>query len=427
MEASDAINTVSNVAKQIEQQYFSPVFMMAQTAVAVITSTVFVLKTNLVLGFIYIMLSTLSFLPSHIGKNEMGRFASRWSLANAKLVAIMKDIFQGRMEIRNFNVKAIFMNKFAQKLNHEEAKYQKMTAFQYLIQFCAWVFAIVSFFLPIIIGIALSHVPALRITPSVIITLMLTADSVVGGIRELTSFQSMIVSTNKLRTVKLDFGPNHGNDQPKLDVNQGLNISHLAAERNHKVIFKNVNLKVAKNKKVIITGPSGVGKSTLLDMIAGQLTSSFGSVRFEDGSIQPQDFVFISQSVWLFDGTIRDNLTLYQNYSDQQLEKVMTAVGLNQELGHHALDFKIINNGGNVSGGQAQRIAIARGLLRKKPIFILDEITSSLDEKRADEIHQLIYHLPSIVLEVAHNFNVKLAHENGVSIYHLSSKGLKEI
>lgn len=70
----------------------------------------------------------------------------------------------------------------------------------------------------------------------------------------------------------------------------------------------------------------------------------------------------------------------------------------------------------NISGGQAQRIAIARGLLRKKKIYLLDEITSSLDQENATEIRELIYRLPITMIEVAHNYNEDLLNKYHVKI-----------
>ncbi|NRO67392.1 Lactococcin-G-processing and transport ATP-binding protein LagD [Lactobacillus helveticus] len=81
------------------------------------------------------------------------------------------------------------------------------------------------------------------------------------------------------------------------------------------------------------------------------------------------DSVLISQKPWLFKGTIAENLSLYQHFSKEKLVKVLKEVHLWEELGTQPLNFEVESNGTNLSGGQAQRLAIARGLLRKKSIF----------------------------------------------------------
>ena len=177
-----------------------------------------------------------------------------------------------------------------------------------------------------------------------------------------------------------------------------------------------MNLK--PDAKILVTGPSGVGKSTLLKAITGQLTAQ-GTVLFNNKPLHAGDFVLVSQSVWLFSGTLRDNVTLYQEYSDEAVLRVLQVVGLDKELGTGILDFEIVDNGSNLSGGQAQRIGIARGLLRQSPVFLLDEISASLDQANADKIHKLIYALPVTVIEVAHHYNAELAQAFGVETYEL--------
>ncbi|MBC7032110.1 ATP-binding cassette domain-containing protein, partial [Salmonella enterica subsp. enterica serovar Enteritidis] len=113
---------------------------------------------------------------------------------------------------------------------------------------------------------------------------------------------------------------------------------------------------------------SGIGKSTLLKTITGRIKPTNGSIRFEGRPIHTGDFVLVSQDVWLFNATLRENITLYQSYSDETLHHILNLVGLDRELGNNALETRIRDNGSNLSGGQAQRIAIARGLLRQSPI-----------------------------------------------------------
>ena len=121
---------------------------------------------------------------------------------------------------------------------------------------------------------------------------------------------------------------------------------------------------------------------------------------------------------------VADNLSLYENFSDEEMEEVLKKVHLWDELGDKPLQFKIESEGSNLSGGQAQRLTIARGLLRHKRLFLLDEITSSLDKENSHAIRKLIYTLPIMTVEVAHNIDAELVKQYGIEIRKLTKNGL---
>lgn len=146
---------------------------------------------------------------------------------------------------------------------------------------------------------------------------------------------------------------------------------------------------------------------------------------FNGHKIAIEDSVLISQKPWLFEGTVKENLTLYQDFPESALVQTLKDVRLWDELGTDPLNYKIESTGINVSGGQAQRLAIARGLLRNKQLFLLDEITASLDKENAYKIRKLIYELPVMVIEVAHNIDNELVKNYSIRINVLTKNGLK--
>jgi ATP-binding cassette, subfamily B, bacterial len=157
----------------------------------------------------------------------------------------------------------------------------------------------------------------------------------------------------------------------------------------------------------------------------GQLPLSEGQVLFAGERLKPGDFAYISQKVWTFQGSIRENLSLGQKYEDNEMLEVLDKVGLKKELGQNILDVSVAEDGANLSGGQAQRLAMARGLLRHKQLFLFDEATSSLDQENADLIHELIYQLPATVVEVAHYYSASLIRKYDVTVYELTKEGLR--
>lgn len=423
-ESSEVINNITNVSNQIQRQYFQPLFYLLQCIMTIISTTIVVLETNFVLGLIYILLSALSMIPNEVGKKRMNNRTDQWTASNTKLVTMMKDIFQGKSEINKFAVRKLFFKNFNHALHAEEENYFKMNQVQFTVQFCAWMCSLLADIIPMGIGLLMVvyHVGGVEI--GTIVTLSLTADHILEGIRELASYQTSITSTKNIRKMSFKTGANN-QDQVALAEPQ-LTVDNVSFKRDNKWIFKNVNLQLENTDKIIVTGDSGVGKSTLLNLISGQLKPTSGQIRFGKRPIALSDSIFISQKSWLFEGTVAENLALYQDFSEADMVKVLKEVRLWKELGDSPLNFKIDSNGTNLSGGQAQRMAIARGLLRHKELFLLDEITSSLDKENAKQIRTLIYELPIMVIEVAHNIDDTLVDKFGLKIYTLTKNGFIE-
>lgn len=112
----------------------------------------------------------------------------------------------------------------------------------------------------------------------------------------------------------------------------------------------------------------------------------------------------ISQHPFLFNDTVRYNLTLGQVFSNEDLWSVLKQVKLDNEL-TEGLDFVVSNNGDNISGGQRVRIELARFLLRKKAVLLADEVTAALDEKNSQMVRELLFSLPVMMLEIAHHID----------------------
>ncbi|MGQ8872263.1 thiol reductant ABC exporter subunit CydC [Paenibacillus sp. TSA_86.1] len=144
-----------------------------------------------------------------------------------------------------------------------------------------------------------------------------------------------------------------------------------------------VSLHIPPGSKTAIVGPSGSGKSTILDVLLKLRTPASGEVLFNDISVNELDEASIWQNTHIvlqqshfFRGTIRDNLLLsVEQHSDEQLVAVLH----NVQLVHVSLNDLVYEKGENLSDGEKQRLALARAMLRKGSIWLLDEPTSSLD------------------------------------------------
>lgn len=182
--------------------------------------------------------------------------------------------------------------------------------------------------------------------------------------------------------------------------------------------LKDISLYLEKGKKYVIVGESGSGKSTLVKLLLGYYNNFNGQIWFDDiclKKVNPeclcQMFSVMHQNVFLFDDTIFNNLTLYQDYDLTVVQSVIRQVGLSDcvNLLENNIYTKIQGNGANLSGGEKQRIALARTLLRGSQWVIMDEATSNLDNETFHTIEQQILSLENITcITITHRFQKEL-------------------
>ena len=166
----------------------------------------------------------------------------------------------------------------------------------------------------------------------------------------------------------------------------------------------NLNFKIKKGEILGLTGPSGSGKSTLVDLILGFYNPTQGSIKVDGKNINLslsswQNIIgYVPQSIFLIDDTIKENITLSDNsikIDNQRLKNATEKSELNPFINNldGKLETMVGERGSRISGGQLQRIGIARALYKKSKLLIFDEATNALDKKTEESILQTIFEL----------------------------------
>lgn len=172
-------------------------------------------------------------------------------------------------------------------------------------------------------------------------------------------------------------------------------------------ILENVSLNLNKGEKILIVGPSGAGKSTILKTIRQGIVAKEGMVTLNGKNILEikednyfSKFSTIDQVGFIFSGTLRDNITLYQSIDPNRVETIMQQVG----LGQLSLETMIQNDGSNLSGGQRARVLLARALCLQAQVIIADEIFASLDADIAQRLEKDLLSFDQTLINVSHIF-----------------------
>ncbi len=173
------------------------------------------------------------------------------------------------------------------------------------------------------------------------------------------------------------------------------------------------NVVLEKGKKYLLKGASGAGKSTFIQLLSKVYEDYEGEILIDGRDLREisedsfnQNVSFIYQDVFLFEDTIRNNICLYREYEENEINRAVEGAGLLPLLKkkEKGMDEAVEENGKNLSGGERQRISIARAIIRNPQILFADEVTSSLDEHLGRLVEETILSLDTTVIAISHRF-----------------------
>ena len=190
-------------------------------------------------------------------------------------------------------------------------------------------------------------------------------------------------------------------------------------------ILNNMNIKINKGERLLIRGNSGIGKSTLLQLLNRNIENYKGKILIDGINIKDyslstikKNIRYVSQIEGLFTGTIRDNIVFNKEYSIKYINEILKITKVDEILDKKELRLNtlLVDSGANISGGERQRIVLARAIIDKPPILILDEALSEVDYKLEIEILELLkdFLKDSTIIYISHHNNI-----NGFKVFKL--------
>lgn len=225
-----------------------------------------------------------------------------------------------------------------------------------------------------------------------------------------------VVGTKDILASILDTGKLEEDKFP--DVKKEISFKNIGHSYGDKKILQNLNFSFNSGGKYALVGKSGSGKSTILKLLLGRLTLQEGIMEIDGQEYRPKKDInfskqigYMNQEVFLFSDSIRYNITLGEDYNDEEIWNVLKEVGLFDKI--QSLPEKLDEFSGELgdkfSGGERQRIALARILIRKLPIVLLDEATSAVDVATSKAIEKALLTNPNItVIMITHHLQDEL-------------------
>lgn len=418
--SSDYISVLSNDVTLVEQDYFLNILDGFKYLVGFIVGTYSLFRLN-----IYIALSIFmaAFIPISIPilfQEKMRKRKKDYSNSLSFFMIKIKDIFSGFEVIKSFNIEDKIREDFHNSNMNVEDKKFKSGMTESMINTLSELFVYLINFLPIILGTYLTIKG--KFTPGSMIAALQLSSNVVNPI---FNYSTILNSVKGIKPIneKLDSiikeNYNESKGFEKDNFKHSIQFKNVSFSYNEgRQILHNINLNINKGEKVAIVGKSGSGKSTLLKLLLRYYDNYDGTIFIDDMEIRDIkiDSIYylasiIQQNVFMFDDSIKSNISLYGEYSDTNIDEVIELSGLKEFIDRltNGKESSVGENGCNISGGEKQRISIARALIKNTQILLLDEATTNLDGKTSYEIEKSILGIEGLTsIVITHKLDEEL-------------------
>lgn len=186
-------------------------------------------------------------------------------------------------------------------------------------------------------------------------------------------------------------------------------------ESNNQIALKDISFEIKKSSKVAIIGRNGSGKTTLINSLLRLYSYNSGSIELNGANIKDIEllsyrniFSVVSQNVLLFDDTIYNNICLKHKFDQSVVDKAIEISGLADFIYENSLEYIVGENGALLSGGEKQKIALARAILHNKEILVLDEVTSNIDTNSEKIIYDFLFNssIDKTIITITHDSNI---------------------
>ncbi len=414
------LSVLTNDLHIIESDYYNNIIGMIDCTFSFIVASILLIKLNWIITLGVFLTTIITILVPQIVNKKIQKLKLNYSENLSRFTSKIKDIFGGYEIIKCFNISNKISNTYREINTEVEASKKKLSITTGLATSLSHTLAMCMFFSALSIGTYLAIMGTITIGTMIAATQLM--NNIANPIVEISNGLNVLKSVKLLKYKIIDIiQPKTANKHNihKNNFENDIKLNDISfCYLDNKYALKNISLTIEKGKKYVLVGTSGSGKSTLVKLLTNYYQNYQGEILIDginNKDIDTEDLYnlisVIHQNVFIFDGSIKDNITLYNNYNDYQIEDAIKIAGLEStinSLDNH-LDNLVGENGLNLSGGEKQRLSIARAVIRKSPIIILDEATAALDPETSYNIEDSILNLKdTTIIVITHKLNKEL-------------------
>ena len=401
--SGDILSRVTNDVDTIAQSLNNSLSTLVSSITLFIGSIIMMFVTNYIMAITAIVSSLIGFILMFIILNKSQRYFTARQRELGKLNGYIEEIYSGLNVVRSCNAKDETINEF-DKLNDKLYDCNRKS------QFLSGLMQPIMGFIGNFSYVAVCIVGALLVSKSVIsfgvivafiMYVRLFTNPLSQIAQAMTSMQSTAAASERvfglLEEVEMDSENDITKKLDKHKVKGNIEFKNVKfGYDKDKIIINDFTAKVKAGEKIAIVGPTGAGKTTMVNLLMKFYDINDGDILIDGTSIKELKrdnihslFTMVLQDTWLFNGTVKENIIYNQkNVSNKKVEDVCKVVGVDHFIKTLPNGYdSIISDNDSVSSGQRQLLTIARGMISDSPFLILDEATSNVDT-RTEELVQ---------------------------------------
>lgn len=397
------VSALTNDCTSIENNYLAATFTLIELLFCFLGALIMMLYYSPVMLVLAVALSFLPVAVSMTAGNRLTEQEKEISKKNERFVSIVNELLSGFPVIKSFSAETQASRLFSQRNEQaEEAKKNKRRTEQ-LISLLANDAGIIAQ-MGIFLAGAWLAISGKGVTAGVVIVFVQLMNYILNPISQVpllwSNRKAAIALMEKLSDALSENVREEGRE--KLNgFSEKIEVKDLTyGYEPESPVLKDLDVQFDAGKSYAIVGGSGSGKSTLLNLLMGSSSNYQGEICIDGVSIKNieseslyQLMTSVQQNVFVFNDTIRNNVTMFHEFPDKEVTLALERSGLSEFIEKRGEEFVCGENGANLSGGERQRISIARALLRKSPILLVDEATAALDAATARAVSFSILNL----------------------------------
>ena len=405
------ISILYNDIKIIEDSLLNNIFLVISSFISFIISLLFLFSISPSIVIFIVIFGILGFvIPNALSKKLIVE-KNNYSHNLEEITSVTKDLFSGFEVIKGFNIGSKINTIFKNSSNTVESTKKKCSILESIIKGFSLSFSVTVYLGVLILGGYLMYKGEISVGTAIIIIQLST--HIVGPVKTSISLINQIKSVSLIADKIDEILYDSCEDIEEVSLPKFENCIEVKnldfSYTNDRKALNNINLTFEKNKKYAIVGESGCGKSTLIKLLMRYYKDYNGDILIDNKDIHKifsndlyKNMSMIQQNVFMFDDSIKENIKLFANYSDEEVLSICDRSGLSNLISRlpDGINSLVGENGNRLSGGEKQRIAIARSLINNTKILILDESTSALDNETAYNLESSLLSINDLTLIV---------------------------